>query len=163
MFRDEFRMRYAATVFKQGLQDARARTVGYDNTDALLGHVCRRSVFRHHASAPSLTAFLLYVLAQIGAGGHLADEFRSRIIGQSGEDTVDIAQQNKRLGAHHLRNKSREFVVIGEHKLGDAHRVVFVDDGQYCCTVRQVQNSLSWSVPDLWERPIRGTGRNKDR
>ena len=32
---------------------------------------------------------------------------------------------------HHLSDESAQFVVIGEHKLGDTYSVVLIDDGEY--------------------------------
>ena len=49
----------------------------------------------------------------------------------SSEDTIDIREQDQRLRIHHLRDESRQFIVIGKHQFGDAHRVVLIDDRQH--------------------------------
>ena len=46
-------------------------------------------------------------------------------------NAVNVREQNERVGFHHLGDKAREFVIIGEHQLGDRYRVIFVDNRQY--------------------------------
>ena len=56
---------------------------------------------------------------------------RCRIVGMPVVDTVDVGEQHERVGLHHLGDKSTELIVIGEHQLGNADRVVLVDNGKY--------------------------------
>ena len=48
-----------------------------------------------------------------------------------GENTVNVREQDERISMHHLCNETRKFIVIGKHQLGNADRIVLVDDGQY--------------------------------
>ena len=48
-----------------------------------------------------------------------------------GKDSVNVREQNQRIGFHHLRDEARQFIVIGEHQLSNTHRVVLIYDRQY--------------------------------
>ena len=46
-------------------------------------------------------------------------------------DAVDIGEQYEGVGVHHLGDQTTELIVIREHQLCDAYRIVLIDDGQH--------------------------------
>ena len=58
---------------------------------------------------------------------HNRDKSHSLITGTAIIESVDIAQQNQRVGMHKACYESGELIVIGEHQLGDAHGIVLID------------------------------------
>ena len=46
-------------------------------------------------------------------------------------DTVDIGEQYEGIRIHHLGDQTTELIVIREHQLCDAYRIVLIDDGQH--------------------------------
>ena len=69
---------------------------------------------------------VLYLLARLYAGDHGG----CRVVGRAVIHSVDIGEYHERLGTDHAGDEAGQFVVVGEHQLGDAHSVVLVDDGQ---------------------------------
>ena len=81
-------------------------TIGNDNTDAILRHLARCSIFRMHTT-PAKSAFLcLDILTEIGTRLYPTNQLGGGIIRLSRIDAVNIRQQDKGVGIHHLRNQS---------------------------------------------------------
>ena len=58
---------------------------------------------------------------------HYRDKRHTLIAGTAIIESVDIAQQDQRVGMHKACYESGEFIVVCKHQLGDTHCVVLVD------------------------------------
>ena len=84
-----------------------------------------------HATTSESALLDLDILTQISTWCHRADNLRLRVVGMSIVDTVDIGEQHEGVGIHHLGDQTTELIVIREHQLCDAYRIVLIDDGQH--------------------------------
>ena len=109
-------------------EDILSLAVGDNDLDARLLNAGGGGVFGMHAASAECALLRLNIFAEVTLWGYNGDNLRFGVIGMTGEDTIDVAQQDEHVSLHHLGNQSAEFVVVGEHKLSDAHGVVLVDD-----------------------------------
>src|SRR5574344_1620722 len=121
-------MRSAILLCDEVDEDILALAIGDDDLDARLLHTGGSGVFGMHTASAECALLSLDIFAEVATRGYDGNNLRLRVIGMTGEDTVDIAQKDEHVGIHHLGNKSAEFVIISEHKFGDANGVVLVDD-----------------------------------
>ena len=112
-------------------EDVVALAVGDNHADALVGHLAGNVAFRDHTPTAEAALASLDILAQVGAGLHLADDLRLGRGERTIVDAVDVAEDDEGVGVHHRGDETGELVVVGEHQFGDAHRVVLVDDGHH--------------------------------
>ena len=103
--------------------------VGDNHLDALLGHLACDIGLGEHSPAPESAFGVLYVFAQVAVVVYHRYDTRLRILRIAIEAAIHIAQDDERVGIHHRSDESGEFVIVGEHQLRYAHRVVLVDNG----------------------------------
>ena len=123
-------------------EDILPLAIGNDHLYARLLHTGGSGVFGMHTATAKCALLSLDIFAEVATRGHKGNNLRLRVVGLTGEDTVDIAQQDEHVGMHHLGNKSAEFVIISEHKFGDANSVVLVDDWYYIVFEHHCHTSL---------------------
>ena len=129
--RSKARTHHAAGPQHQVGQHVLAPPVGNDYLDALVGHLAGHATLGHHAAAPEARLFRADILLQVPVRLHLADNLRARRARRTVIDAVHVAQDDQCLHVHHRGDKPGKFVVVREHQLRDADRVVLVHDGNH--------------------------------
>ena len=109
-------------------EDVVRRTIGNNHLDTLVGYLTGDLQFRDHSSASEVALGVLNILTEITVVVDHRDDARVRSLGVPVVDAINIGKDDERLGVHHRSHKTGELIVVREHQLRDAHRVVLIDD-----------------------------------
>ena len=123
---DELRAGFAAV--RDGLQDAGGGAVSDVHGDAEARELVRDGALGEHPAAPELRFAGSDILAEVLRGG--VDLLDHRVaFALHVEKAVHVREDDVAIDLQHRGDEAGEFVVIGEHQLGDGDGVVLVDDG----------------------------------
>ena len=103
-------------------------TIGNDDTDTFFRYLTGYISFCNHTSSSEITFGILNVFFQITVIGNHWDNSGMRVLWVAIIDAVYISQNDKRITAHHRCNEPGELIIICKHQLGNAYRIIFIDD-----------------------------------